>query len=59
MKRKLLSKLIFLPRSFRLWWGGMFLYMLGNWGEEFDNDLVLYTELKLWVDTKGKPNNQK
>ena len=53
------SKLIDLPRPFRIWWGKCLLYMLGKFGtHEFDNDITLYNELKLWVDTKGKPNKQ-
>jgi hypothetical protein len=30
--------------------------MLGKWGtDEVKNDIVLYNELKLWVETKGRP----
>jgi hypothetical protein len=48
--------LIFLPRRFRIWWGRCFLFMLGKGGtHEFEDDLILYNELKKWVDSKGKP----
>jgi hypothetical protein len=48
--------MIDLPRSFRIWWGKCFLYMLGKVGtHEFNDDIILYNELKRWVDAKGKP----
>jgi hypothetical protein len=53
------SKLINLPRPFRIWWGKCFIYMLGKIGtDEFPNDITLYNELKLWLDEKGKPNKK-
>ena len=56
MKNYIKSKMIDLPRSFRVWWGKCFLYMLGKIGtHEFNDDIILYNELKRWVDTKGKP----
>ena len=56
MKNYIKNKLIDLPRSFRIWWGKMFLYMLGKIGtHEFHDDIILYNELKRWVDSKGKP----
>ena len=56
MKKYIKSKMIDLPRSFRIWWGKCFLYMLGKIGtHEFNDDIILYNELKRWVDTKGKP----
>lgn len=53
------QKLIELPRSFRLWWGRCFMYMLGKHGtHEFQDDITLYNELKLWIDTNGNPNTK-
>lgn len=58
MKNIIKNNLIHLPRSFRIWWGKCFLYMLGKIGtDEFTDDMLLFNELKLWVDTKGKPNS--
>jgi hypothetical protein len=52
-------RLINLPRSFRIWWGKCFIYMLGKIGtHEFYNDITLYNELRLWLDEKGKPNKK-
>jgi hypothetical protein len=56
MKKYIKSKLINLPRSFRIFYGKIFLNMLGKMGtHEFTDDIILYNELKLWVDSKGKP----
>lgn len=56
MTRYLKSKLIELPRPLRIWFGKLFLYMLGKHGtDEFKNDIVLYNELKLWIETQGRP----
>ena len=53
------SNLVNLPRSFRMWWGKCFIYMLGKNGtDEFQNDINLYNELKIWLDEKGKPNKK-
>ena len=50
------SKLIDLPRPFRLWWGKCFIYMLGKLGtDEFYNDINLHNELNVWIKTNGKP----
>ena len=49
MKQFILSRLIRLPRSFRVWWGSVFLWMLGDW-REVGKDIVLYNTLKKWVD---------
>ena len=57
MKRIILTKLVRLPRSFRVWWGTMFMWMLGDWKEVRD-DIVLYNRLKEWVDAKGRPNTR-
>jgi hypothetical protein len=47
------------PFWFKLWWAKQFIYMFKGFGHTFNNDIVLYNELKLWIDTKGKPNDQK
>lgn len=55
MKNYIKNKLIDLPRPFRIWYGKMFLYMLGKIGtHEFNEDIILYNELKRWVDSKEK-----
>jgi len=59
MKTIIKKNLIKLPRKFRIWWGKMFIYMLGTIGtDEFPNDITLYNELRLWIDTNGKPNKK-
>jgi hypothetical protein len=59
MKKIIKNNLVRLPRKFRIYFGKMFLYMLGRIGtHEFNNDIVLYNELSLWVKTKGKPNEK-
>lgn len=56
MIRYIKSKLIYLPRPLRVWFGKCFLHMLGKNGtHEFKDDIILYNELKEWVDSKGKP----
>lgn len=55
MKYFILKRLVRLPRSFRVWWGSIFLWMLGDWREVRD-DIALYNRLKEWVDAKGRPN---
>jgi hypothetical protein len=53
------SLLIKLPRRFRIWWDTIFMYMLGRCGtHEFRNDINLYNELRLWIETKGMPNEK-
>jgi len=59
MKQLIKENLIKLPRSFRIFFGTIFIYMLGRIGtDEFENDITLWNELRLWIDTKGKPNKQ-
>jgi uncharacterized protein YfaT (DUF1175 family) len=56
MKQSIKKSLIKLPRSFRILWGRIFIYMLGRIGtDEFYNDVVLYNELRKWIDTQGRP----
>jgi uncharacterized protein YfaT (DUF1175 family) len=56
MKQLIKKSLIKLPRSFRILWGRIFIYMLGRIGtDEFYNDVVLYNELRKWIDTQGRP----
>lgn len=59
MKEYIKKMMIYLPRSFRMWWGKCFIYMLGKHGTtEFYNDINLYNELRIWLDKDGKPNTQ-
>jgi len=59
MKQLIKKNLVKLPRWFRIFFGNIFIYMLGRIGtHEFENDIVLFNELKLWIDTKGKPNEK-
>jgi uncharacterized protein YfaT (DUF1175 family) len=45
-----------LPRRYRVWFGKIFIYMLGTIGtHEFKDDIILYNELKRWVDSRGMP----
>jgi hypothetical protein len=53
MKRHL-SKL---PFKIKLWWAKQLLYMFKGFGPTFDDDIVLYNELSLWIETKGKPTS--
>lgn len=49
------ARLILLPRRFRVWWGKTFAYMLGKVGtDEFNDDFVLYCELKRWLSDNEK-----
>ena len=47
-----------LPFKFKLWWAKQFLYMFKGFGPTFNDDIILYNELKLWVETKGKPTSK-
>jgi hypothetical protein len=40
-----------LPFRFKLWWAKHFICML----KDLKEDVVLYNELKLWIETEGKP----
>jgi len=44
-----------LPFWFKLWWAKQFIYMFRGFGSTFNNDIVLYNELSLWIETNGKP----
>jgi len=44
-----------LPFWLKLWWAKQFIYMFKGFGPTFPDDLVLYNELSLWIETKGKP----
>ena len=47
--------LIKLPRKFRIWWGTIFIYMLGRHGtNEFNEDFLLYLELQKWIEQNKK-----
>lgn len=44
-----------LPFHIKLWWAKQLLYMFKGLGPTFNDDIVLYNELSLWIETKGKP----
>ena len=48
-----------LPFKFKLWWAKQFLYMFKGFGPTFNDDIILYNELKLWIETKGKSTTSK
>jgi hypothetical protein len=47
-----------LPFKFKLWWAKQLLYMFKGFGETFNDDIILYNELNLWIETKGKPTSK-
>lgn len=47
-----------LPFWFKLWWAKQFIYIFNGFGQTFNDDIVLYNELNLWIETKGKPNSK-
>lgn len=49
-------KLHRLPFCVKLWWAKMFIRMFKGFGPTFDNDIILYNEIKKWIDTKGRPS---
>jgi hypothetical protein len=48
-----------LPFWFKLWWAKQFIYMFRGFGPTFNDDLILYNELSMWIETKGKPTSSK
>jgi hypothetical protein len=44
-----------LPMWFKLLWAKAFIRMFRGFGPTFHNDLILYNELNLWIETKGRP----
>ncbi len=44
-----------LPFSFKLWWAKQLTYMFKGLGPTLPDDIVLFRELNLWIETKGKP----
>lgn len=56
--KKLLNNLPLynLPMWFKLLWAKAFIRMFRGFGETFNNDIVLYNELRLWIDTEGRPS---
>ncbi len=44
-----------LPFRIKLWWAKQLLYMFRGFGKTFNDDIVLYNELQLWIETNGKP----
>jgi hypothetical protein len=48
-----------LPFWFKLWWAKQFIYMFRGFGPTFHDDLILYNELSMWIETEGKPTSSK
>jgi len=48
-------KLYRLPMWFKLFWAKCFICMFRGFGPTFDNDIILYNELRLWIETQGRP----
>jgi hypothetical protein len=44
-----------LPFGIKLWWAKQLTYMFKGFGHTFDDDIILYDELRRWTETKGKP----
>lgn len=44
-----------LPMWFKLLWAKAFLRMFRGFGPTFDNDIILYNELQLWIKKNGRP----
>ena len=44
-----------LPMKVKILWAKIFIRMFKGFGDTFDNDIILYNELKLWIDTNGRP----
>ena len=44
-----------LPFWIKLWWAKQLIYMFKGLGPTLPDDIVLYNELSLWIETKGKP----
>jgi hypothetical protein len=42
-----------LPMWFKLWWAKKFIHMFRL--ESLQDDIVLFNELRLWIETKGRP----
>lgn len=54
MKRIPLHKL---PFWFKLLWAKAFIRMFKGFGSTYHDDLILYKELSLWIETKGRPTS--
>ncbi len=57
MTNKILMKLHLykLPFWIKLFWAKCLLNMFRGFGPTFNDDIILYNELNLWIETKGKP----
>lgn len=44
-----------LPMWFKIIWAKIFIRMFCGFGPTFDNDIILYNELKKWIETNGRP----
>ncbi len=51
--------LYLLPMWIKLFWAKVFIRMFRGFGKSFDNDIILYNELKLWIETNGRPTTSK
>lgn len=61
MKTKTLDKILLklklwkLPFKIKLFWAKVFIHMFRGFGPTYPNDLILYVELKKWIETEGRP----
>lgn len=44
-----------LPFWFKLFWAKCFVRMFRGFGKTYPDDLILYNELRKWIETSGKP----
>jgi len=44
-----------LPFAVKMFWAKCFIRMFRGFGPTFPDDIILYNELSLWIETGGKP----
>lgn len=44
-----------LPFGVKLFWAKCFIRMFRGFGKTYYDDIILFNELNLWIETKGKP----
>ena len=44
-----------LPMCIKIFWAKVFIRMFKGFGDTFDNDIILYNELNLWIKSNGRP----
>lgn len=44
-----------LPFSVKMFTAKIFIRMLRGFGPTYNNDIILYNELNLWIETEGRP----